>query len=76
MNLEMSTYAEQAASQLLAVDTVDPLARLAAAKALREAAQDLERACGRAAHDDGVTWARIAQLYGASKQAMSQRFAR
>ena len=74
MNLEITSYTAEVAKQLRALEGTEPLARLAAAKTLREAAQQLERACGRAAHADGVTWGRIGQLYGASRQAMLQRF--
>lgn len=54
--------------------TTDPLDRLRAAKQLREVAEDLERGCGREARESGTSWSAIGEIYGASKQAMAQRF--
>ena len=55
-------------------NAVDPLDRLRASKQLRELAEDLERRCGRAAREAGTSWSSIGEVYGASKQAMAQRF--
>jgi hypothetical protein len=54
----------------------DPLERVRAAKQLRELAHQLERDCGKAARDAGVTLVALGEIYGASKQAMMQRFGR
>jgi hypothetical protein len=52
----------------------DPLAQLDAARALREAADDLEAAAIRAARKSGATWSAIGALYGLTKQGAQQRF--
>lgn len=54
--------------------TANPVERLRAAKQLREVVEDLERRCARAAFEGGTSWASIGEIYGASKQAMAQRF--
>lgn len=55
-------------------ETTEPLDRLRTAKQLREVVEDLERRCGRAAREAGMSWSSIGEVYGASKQAMAQRF--
>ncbi len=52
----------------------DPVDRLRAAKQLRELIEDVERACGHAAHDAGVSWSEIGEVYGSTKQAAARRF--
>jgi hypothetical protein len=55
-------------------DAEDPVARLTAARALREAADELELSCVAAARRDGVTWTEIGRCYGLTKQGAQQRF--
>ena len=52
----------------------EPLARLEAARRLREAAESLEQEAAAAARSGGHTWTEIAHVYGMSKQAAQQRF--
>lgn len=54
----------------------DPLARLDAARRLREVADELEDAELRAARKAGATWSEIGALYGLTKQGAQQRFRR
>jgi hypothetical protein len=53
---------------------VTPLAALDAARQLREAAEDVERARAREARQAGATWTQIGALYGTTKQGAQQRF--
>ena len=55
-------------------DSGDPLARLDAARALREAAEELEASAIRNARRSGATWSAIGALYGLTKQGAQQRF--
>lgn len=61
-----------------AVDAVDaansPMARLDAARRLRELADELEVSEVRAAREAGTTWLEIAACYGLTKQGAQQRF--
>ena len=52
----------------------DPVARLDAARRVREAADDLEAAQVDAARKSGVTWSEIGAGYGLTKQGAQQRF--
>jgi hypothetical protein len=52
----------------------DPLARLDAVRAAREALEALEVQTAAEARSGGATWAQIGALYGVSKQAAQQRF--
>ena len=62
----------------LALDALEgsgtPLARLDAARRLREAADELEEAELRAARKAGATWSEIGACYGLTKQGAQQRF--
>ena len=51
-----------------------PLDALAAAKLVREAADDLEREAVAAARADGASWLRIGAVYQLTKQGAQQRF--
>ena len=53
---------------------VEPLAQLAAARRLREAAEELERTKVQELRQDHTSWSKIGGLYGMSKQAAQQRF--
>ena len=58
-----------------ALDMADgPIARLDAARRLREAAEDLEAAQIDAARKAGATWNEIGACYGLTKQGAQQRF--
>ena len=60
---------------LSALDAADgPAARLAAARQLREAADELEAAQVSAARKAGATWVEIGACYGLTKQGAQQRF--
>ncbi|GAA5174751.1 hypothetical protein GCM10023321_79310 [Pseudonocardia eucalypti] len=48
--------------------------RLAAARRLREAAEQLELAAVAELRDQGGTWAQIGGVYGTTKQGAQQRF--
>jgi hypothetical protein len=54
--------------------TAGPLEAVAVARAIREAAEDLERAKVGEAREKGVSWREIGSLYEMSKQAAHQRF--
>lgn len=54
----------------------DPLARLDAARRVREAADELEAIELRAARKAGATWSEIGACYGLTKQGAQQRFRR
>lgn len=56
------------------VDGGDALARVDAARRIREAAEELEAAAIRAARDGGATWSALGGLYGLTKQGAQQRF--
>jgi len=63
------------AAALGALNLADgPLSRLAAARQLREAAEELEAAQVVAARKAGVTWIEIGACYGLTKQGAQQRF--
>ena len=51
-----------------------PMSRLAAARCLREAAEELEAAQVQAARKAGATWIEIGATYGLTKQGAQQRF--
>ena len=58
-----------------ALDIADgPISRLAAARLLREAAEELEAAQVEAARKAGATWNEIGACYGLTKQGAQQRF--
>ena len=58
-----------------ALDVADgPISRLAAARQLREAAEELEAAQVEAARKAGATWNEIGACYGLTKQGAQQRF--
>ena len=58
-----------------ALDVADgPISRLAAARRLREAAEELETAQVEAARKAGATWNEIGACYGLTKQGAQQRF--
>ena len=58
-----------------ALDIADgPISRLAAARLLREAAEELEAAQVEAARKAGATWLEIGACYGLTKQGAQQRF--
>ena len=58
-----------------ALDVADgPISRLAAARQLREAAEELETAQVEAARKAGATWNEIGACYGLTKQGAQQRF--
>ena len=60
---------------LSALDAADgPISRLAAARRLREAAEELEAAQVEAARRAGATWNEIGACYGLTKQGAQQRF--
>ena len=50
------------------------VARLDAARRLREGADELERAAVEAARSAGMTWSEIGAVYGLTKQGAQQRF--
>ncbi|MCW2163725.1 hypothetical protein B0I12_000851 [Microbacterium hydrothermale] len=50
------------------------LAAVAAFQDITRVATDLQAQAARAAHDAGVSWARIGALLGVSRQAVQQRF--
>ena len=52
------------------------LGRLDSARSARESAEVAERAAVVAAREAGVSWARIGELYGLTKQGAQQRFKR
>lgn len=52
----------------------DPASRLAAARAVRESAEELEQALVDEARAGGATWSEIGAAYGMTKQAAQQRF--
>jgi hypothetical protein len=52
----------------------DPMDQVEAARALREAADELELACVAAARRAGATWTEIGFCYGLTKQGAQQRF--
>ena len=52
----------------------DAAARLAAARAVREAAEALEQALVDESRAAGATWSEIGAAYGMTKQAAQQRF--
>lgn len=57
------------------VETSDTeIGRLAAARALRLLAEQLERDMAAEARAAGVRWIDIGELYGTSKQSVQQRF--
>jgi len=63
------------AAALGALDVADgPISRLAAARQLREAAEELEAAQVEAARKAGATWSEIGACYGLTKQGAQQRF--
>jgi hypothetical protein len=67
--------AKQVRHALEAFDsTTDPLASLAAARRLREAAEILELAVVAELRHRGSTWAQIGAVYGTTKQGAQQRF--
>jgi hypothetical protein len=71
------TPRKRIAAALDALDAApDPLARLDAARRLREAAEELEGAELRAARKAGATWNDIGACYGLTKQGAQQRFRR
>jgi hypothetical protein len=51
-----------------------PLDELAAARELRHAAEEVERARAAAAREAGVSWTKIGVVYGTTKQNAQQRF--
>lgn len=53
----------------------DSLETLAAARDLRESAEQLELEAVKAARNDGQSWSRIGAIYGLTKQGAQQRFA-
>ncbi len=55
-------------------DASHPLEALAAARRLREAAEELELALVAEARDQRGTWTEIGAVYGTSKQGAQQRF--
>jgi hypothetical protein len=58
-----------------ALDAADgPIARLEAARRLREAAEELEATEVEAARKAGATWDEIGACYGLTKQGAQQRF--
>lgn len=57
-------------------DASEPGEALAAARALRQAADELERAAILAARRAGMSWTRIGAVYGLTKQGAQQRFKR
>jgi len=60
---------------LSALDAAErPISRLAAARRLREAAEELEAAQVEAARKAGATWNEIGACYGLTKQGAQQRF--
>lgn len=52
----------------------EALAALDAARVERESADAAERAAVLAAREAGVSWSRIGELYGLTKQGAQQRF--
>jgi hypothetical protein len=52
----------------------DAMARLAAARELSEAVEELEIAAVVEVREAGGTWGRIGEVYGTTKQAAQQRF--
>ncbi|MBW0115051.1 hypothetical protein [Pseudonocardia abyssalis] len=71
----MTGRAEQIRQALDALGSAaDPLAALAAAKEIREAAESLEIAVAAEVRRDGGTWTEIGAVYGTSKQGGQQRF--
>lgn len=54
----------------------EPLARLAAARRIRDLADQLERDTVRTARESGVSWSKIGAVYGLTKQGAQQRFAK
>ena len=63
-----------AKSEKAAEHVAPPLERLEAARAERESAELAERDAVAAARAAGISWARIGQLYGLTKQGAQQRF--
>ncbi|MFC4948258.1 hypothetical protein [Pseudonocardia sp. GCM10023141] len=51
-----------------------PLGALAAARRLREAAEQLELAAAAQVRGNGGTWSEIGAVYGTTKQGAQQRF--
>lgn len=54
--------------------STDELARLAAARTLRQLAEQVEREVVDDARAAGVRWIDIGEVYGTSKQSVQQRF--
>lgn len=52
----------------------EALAALDVARAGRESAESAERAAVLSAREAGVSWSRIGELYGLTKQGAQQRF--
>ena len=57
-------------------DSVDPLARLDAARRVREAGERIEGVAVEQARKAGRTWKEIGEVYGLTKQGAQQRFQR
>jgi hypothetical protein len=68
-------FVKRILAALAALDVADgQLARLQAARRLREAAEDLEAVQVEAARKAGATWGEIGACYGLTKQGAQQRF--
>lgn len=62
----------QALSGLAAADAA--LDRIAAARQIREAAEELEQTEVKSAREHGTSWSKIGAAYGLTKQGAQQRF--
>ena len=75
MSVASKSPAKRILAALGALDAADgPIARLDAARRLREAADELEAAQVEAARKAGATWIEIGACYGLTKQGAQQRF--
>ena len=75
MSVASKSPAKRILAALGALDAADgPIARLDAARRLREAADELEAAQVEAARKAGATWFEIGACYGLTKQGAQQRF--
>ena len=69
------SFVKRMLAAIAAFDVADgPMSRLAAARRLREAAEELEAAQVEAARKAGATWSEIGACYGLTKQGAQQRF--
>ncbi|MFW6596998.1 hypothetical protein ACQBAU_06295 [Propionibacteriaceae bacterium Y2011] len=67
-------HAELASALAEVQQATETLAALDAARQLRELVERTERELVRTARDEGVSWTRLGELYGLTKQGAQQRF--